>query len=57
VIKVYLGQRLQSDNQEQQQTIQMLEGENRKFLDMIIRYGKGDKTAIPGSGATTAQKR
>ncbi len=24
----------------------MLEEENRKYLDMLIRYGKGDKKAI-----------
>jgi hypothetical protein len=36
---------LQSDNLEQQQTILQLEEENRKYIEMLIRYGKGDKSA------------
>ncbi|CAD8172766.1 unnamed protein product [Paramecium octaurelia] len=36
----YLIKQLESDLQEQQQTIQMCQEENQKYLDLIIRHGK-----------------
>ncbi|CAD8077242.1 unnamed protein product [Paramecium primaurelia] len=44
----YLIKQLESDLQEQQQTIQMCQEENQKYLDLIIRHGKANYDSKQG---------